>query len=172
MANASADPNRLAGTFPGPRHDHDHCVETALADAESVCAARNARLTTLRRRVLEIVWQSHQPLGAYAILDQLAGDGRRPAPPTVYRTLEFLLSHGLVHRVASLNAYVGCSHPGHVAQGQFLICTECETAVEIVDDKVAARIDERARSLGFVPAGYMIEVTGVCPDCTPASSEP
>jgi Fur family zinc uptake transcriptional regulator len=172
MADPSADAPQGPGTFPGPRHDHDHCIETALEDAESVCSARNARLTTLRRRVLEIVWQSHQPLGAYAILDELGRDGRRAAPPTVYRALEFLLSHGLVHRIASLNAYVGCSHPGHAAQGQFLICTQCANTVEMVDDTVASRIGDSARALGFAPAGYMVEVTGLCPDCTPQAHRP
>lgn len=50
------------------------------------------RLTALRRRVLELVWQSHKPLGAYDILAVLSEqDGRRAAPPTVYRALDFLL---------------------------------------------------------------------------------
>lgn len=151
--------------FLGQRHDHGHCIETALSDAEAVCADSQARLTPLRRRVLEIVWQSHQPLGAYAILDELAKDGRRGAPPTVYRALDFLQEHGLVHRIASLNAFVGCSHPGHATQGQFLICTQCTTAVELVDAEVERRIRRSANALGFEAAGYLVEVTGLCPDC-------
>lgn len=154
------------GAFPGARHDHEHCIESALSDAESVCAAHQARLTPLRRRVLEIVWQSHQPLGAYAILEELARDGRRAAPPTVYRALEFLQAYGLVHRIASLNAYVGCPHPGHAAQSQFLICTGCATAVELVDAEVEQTIRGSARALGFVPEGCLVEVTGRCPECT------
>lgn len=151
--------------FLGQRHDHDHCIETALSDAVAVCAQRQARLTPLRRRVLEIVWQSHQPLGAYAILDELAKDGRRGAPPTVYRALDFLQEYGLVHRIASLNAFVGCTHPGHATQGQFLICTECTTAVELVDAEVERRIRRSANTLGFAAQGYLVEVTGLCPEC-------
>src|SRR3546814_13619005 len=95
-------------------HDHDHCVSHALAEADSLCARQGVRLTALRKRVLELVWQSHKPLGAYDILAQLTEqDGRRAAPPTVYRALDFLLENGLVHRIASLNAFIGCNHPEH-----------------------------------------------------------
>ena len=91
-------------------HDHSRCVSHALAEAEAICARQGLRLTALRKRVLELVWASHKPLGAYDILGVLSDeDGRRAAPPTVYRALDFLLENGLVHRIASLNAFVGCS---------------------------------------------------------------
>ena len=61
-------------------HDHDHCVSHALAEADSLCARQGVRLTALRKRVLELVWQSHKPLGAYDILAVLSEqDGRRAA---------------------------------------------------------------------------------------------
>ncbi len=73
-------------------HDHSHCVHSALTEADTLCAQKGLRLTALRRRVLELVWQSHKPLGAYDILAVLSEqDGRRAAPPTVYRALDFLL---------------------------------------------------------------------------------
>ena len=37
------------------------------------------------------------------------------APPTVYRALDFLLEHGFIHKLASINAFVGCHHPGSAA---------------------------------------------------------
>jgi len=90
-------------------HDHSRCVSHALAEAETICARQGLRLTALRKRVLELVWASHKPLGAYDILGVLSDeDGRRAAPPTVYRALDFLLENGLVHRIASLNAITDC----------------------------------------------------------------
>ncbi|MDP2226926.1 MAG: hypothetical protein Q8J78_05575, partial [Moraxellaceae bacterium] len=59
-------------------HDHSHCVQDALAEAERLCAERGVRLTDIRRRVLELVWASHKPLGAYDILDQLTAEGHKP----------------------------------------------------------------------------------------------
>ena len=56
--------------FPTAEHDHNLCVDDALAHAERICGARGARLTALRRQVLEIVWNSHRPIGAYDVLPQ------------------------------------------------------------------------------------------------------
>ncbi len=147
-------------------HDHSHCVSSALAQAQSLCAKTGARLTALRLRVLELVWQSHKPLGAYDILAVLSEtDGRRAAPPTVYRALDFLQEHGLVHRLASLNAFVGCSHPEQPHQGQFLICRACHTSVELEQSSIGAAIISSAASVGFSVEGQTVEVLGLCASC-------
>ena len=77
----------LAQPFPGPRHDHAACLAQAIAEAERVCARRGARLTPIRRRVLEIIWEGHGPLGAYDILERLAaGAAAPPRPPATPRS--------------------------------------------------------------------------------------
>lgn len=85
-------------------HHHATCIEDALATAEKLCSERKQRFTPLRRRVLELVWQSHRPVGAYEILRQLTAEEGCPAPPTVYRALDFLLDQGFIHRINALNA--------------------------------------------------------------------
>lgn len=151
--------------FPSAPHDHARCVETALADAVAVCRAHGVRLTALRRRVLEIVWGSHRPLGAYAILEVMRAEGRASAPPTVYRALGFLLDQGLVHRVASLNAFVGCASPGHQGSCQFLICESCGTALELNDARLESGIDRASADRGFKAHRHTVEITGLCPRC-------
>jgi Fur family zinc uptake transcriptional regulator len=127
------------------------------------CARQGLRLTALRRRVLELVWQSHKPLGAYDILAVLSEqDGRRAAPPTVYRALDFLLENGLVHRISSLNAFIGCNHPEHAHQGQFLICRECHAAIELEQKSISDAIIASAQDVGFVVEGQTVEVIGLC----------
>ena len=151
-------------------HDHDHCVSSALAEADSLCLRQGVRLTALRRRVLELVWQSHRPLGAYDILATLSEqDGRRAAPPTVYRALDFLLENGLVHRIASLNAFIGCSHPEHPHQGQFLICRNCHTAIELEQASIAEAIESAARTVDFAVETQTVEVVGLCALCRSAA---
>jgi Fur family transcriptional regulator, zinc uptake regulator len=151
-------------------HDHTHCVSHALLTAETLCEQAGLRLTALRKRVLELVWTSHKPLGAYDILAVLSEtDGRRAAPPTVYRALEFLLEHGLVHRIASLNAFVGCNHPGEVHQGQFLICRNCLAAVELQDADITAALLDSAQRIGFSVEGQTVEITGLCSACRQTS---
>lgn len=151
--------------FTPIEHDHRRCVASALAKAEEACAASGRRLTPLRRRVLELVWSSHLPVKAYDLLAQLGGGREQAAPPTVYRTLDFLQQAGLVHRIASLNAFVGCGEPRARHVGQFLICTRCGAVAEMADAEVSARIELRADKLGFRVARETIEVEGTCRDC-------
>ena len=156
------------GRFPPDQHDHRDCVAAALEDAKAVCIERGVRLTPVRQRVLEIVWQGHRPLGAYAILEVLSGEGHSPAPPTVYRALEFLLTQGLVHRLSSLNAFVGCSRPGHPGAGQFLLCTVCGTAAELNDPGIERAIERGAAAEGFICREHTVEISGLCPNCREA----
>ena len=137
----------------------------ALEAAERLCARRGARLTEIRRRVLELVWRSHQPVGAYAILERLGRERGRVAPPTVYRALDFLIAHGLVHRIASLNAYIGCAHPGRDHIGQFLVCSACGSAAELDDRRIDRAIRSGAEAAGFAVERPVIELAGRCPNC-------
>ena len=65
--------------FAGSDHDHGNCISSALDSAAAVCQQRGVRLTPRRRQVLELVWQSHRPIGAYAVLDALQADRRETA---------------------------------------------------------------------------------------------
>jgi len=150
--------------FIAGEHDHNKCIATALANAELVCQKKRQRFTALRRRVFELIWQQHKPIGAYEVLEQLQKDGRA-APPTVYRALDFLLELGLVHRIASLNAYVGCVHPDRQHEGQFLICKECRAFAELDSESITRMIDEKAQINGFEVHQHTIEIMGLCPKC-------
>ena len=153
--------------FHAPEHDHSHCMESALADAENLCNSIGVRLTRQRRRVLEIVWESHSPIGAYEILDRLAADGGRPAPMTIYRALDFLQAHGLVHRIASLNAFIGCTHPGSRHGNQFLICRQCKSVAELIDPRLDQAINQSADEMGFQIEHQSVELEGICRHCQP-----
>lgn len=152
-------------TFLADDHDHDRCQGDALDRAAALCETRGVRLTPLRRRVLELVWSSHRPIGAYEILDTLRGERQGAAPPTVYRALDFLLEQGLVHRVSSLNGFVGCMTPEAPHAVQFLICRSCGQAAELSDPRIDDAIRDSAAKAGFVAGRRTIEVEGLCPHC-------
>lgn len=154
--------------FRRARHDHRRCVDDAIAAAERLCVARGLRFTALRRRVLELVWRSHRPVRAYDVLASLGRAHRGAAPPTVYRALDFLLENGFVHRIESLNAYVGCGEPGEAHAGQFLICRACGSIAELDDPAIARTVVRKAAALGFGAERQTIEVTGLCPACRAA----
>ncbi len=123
------------------------------------------RFTALRRRVLELIWDGHRPMKAYDLLERLQGERTGAAPPTVYRTLDFLLREGLIHRVESLNAYVGCAHPGHGVQEQLLVCGVCGVVAEVVDCEVEVALQRQAEEIGFCVVRAVVEVVGICPRC-------
>lgn len=150
---------------PSPGHDHRRCVDGAMTAAELHCRRAGARFTTLRRRVLELIWDSHEPVGAYALLDSLRKEGLAAAPPTVYRALDFLLGLGLIHRLQSLNAFVGCPRPDGRHFGQFLLCTHCGMVVELEDAAIAQAVVGGATRMGFVVGRQTVEIEGVCRDC-------
>jgi Fur family zinc uptake transcriptional regulator len=139
----------------------------ALASAEAACRAKGARLTPMRREVLEALYATHRPLGAYDIAEVLAGkDGRRLAPITIYRALDFLLEQGLAHRLATRNAFIACPH-GHGAGDlvAFLICETCGGVDEMSSSGVSGAIADLLADEGFEPQLQVLEISGRCAHC-------
>ena len=157
--------NRVLIPFPKRGHTHKRCRDSALSAAERTCDARGVRLTKLRRRVLELIWGSHEPVKAYDILNKLRDEHAGSAPPTVYRALDFLQAEGMVHKIESLNAYVGCGDPDDRHNSQFLICTGCGAVAEMDNAEVTQLLDDKAQQLGFHIDFQMIEIKGLCSAC-------
>jgi Fur family zinc uptake transcriptional regulator len=155
--------------LPYRPHNHSACVDDALSEARRICRDYNVRLTPTRERVLELIWQSHKPLGAYDLLSLLAEDGYNAAPPTVYRALDFLQQNGLVHRIASLNAFIGCTHTGQNHACLFLICRSCRNVLELTAPEVSRSLLSASEGEGFTPEETTVEVAGLCPACKQAT---
>jgi len=146
-------------------HDHSACASGVLARAEALSVAGGLRLTPVRRRTLEILLESHRALGAYEVLDRLAGDGFGHQPPVAYRALEFLMAHGFAHRVRRLNAFAACMHPGETHAPAFFICRDCDLVAEAPADEVRAALGAAAHRLGFDIDRVNLEAGGLCPAC-------
>ncbi len=146
-------------------HDHAHCAGDGLARAELLAADRGLRLTPVRRRTLEILLEAHRALGAYDVLERLARDGFGNQPPVAYRALDFLVEQGLAHRVARLNAFAACMHPGRAHAPVFLICRQCSRVAEAEADPVAQAVATAAGAEGFTVERLTVEALGLCPAC-------
>lgn len=149
-----------------------------LDKAEEVCRQRGANLTELRRHVLGLILDAALPTGAYELLERLRGTRRSAAPPTVYRTLDFLLDQGLIHKIERLSAFVGCVSGcnassdekvrGHAVQ--FLICRECGRVIELQDHDVSSVLAAAAEQAGFEISNAVIEAEGFCSTCVSAAA--
>ena len=126
----------------------------------------SAQLTPGRRRALDVLEAAGKPLGAYDMMELLGRDGRRPAPISVYRALDFLVEHGYVHRLASRNAFLACArrHTAHDPVA-FLICDNCGRVDEATSPKLATSLGEVAEKSGFIPRAEVIEIAGRCSQC-------
>ena len=149
-------------------HDHVRCINAAISRAHALCAEANVRMTATREAILRLLWQSHQPLGAYQLQQQLAKVTDKPvAPPTIYRAIEFLLEMGLVHRIPSLNAFFGCPFPTSDHSNIFMICEQCKTVAEMADNRVNRLLEELTQKANFTLNNKNIELFGLCPNCEP-----
>ncbi len=156
-------------SFPEPHHNHDQCTAELLSRAERTCGRRGSKLTGQRRDILNCVALSHSAVGAYDIIERMAGQGPRPAPITVYRALDFLLAHGLVHKIESRNAFVACSHPHEGEPAALLVCEACGLVAELDVPEVFAALETAANGHGFVGQRSVVEVSGRCAACAGAS---
>ena len=160
----------LMSTQPRPCTDANcrgrHAPAERVALAVSLCGARGAQLTKLRRQILELLWESGRPTGAYDLIEALKLKDSRPVgPPTVYRALEFLMAQGLVSKIESRNAYVPCAHPERRHDCLFFICRNCGASAEMEDPRVERLLAEDAAVLGYRVSGRVIEVEGTCESC-------
>jgi len=156
-----------ACTDPG---HHVHDGDAFVYEVERACASRGLRLTPTRAHALRLIADAGRPLKAYDLLDRMKATHGAAAPPTVYRALDFLLEHGFIHKLSSINAFVGCHHPGSAAHAvPFLICDQCQSATELEDPRIVASLDVAARGLGFTPRAQTLEVHGLCAGCARAT---
>ena len=146
-------------------HDHNVCIKKAILRAEKLCADEGERFTNLRRQVLELIWAEHKPVKAYDLLSTLSGMRSGVAPTTVYRTLDFLQEQGLVHKIESLNAYMGCSQPDESHSGHFFICESCSEVTEIENAIISEGLKQAAEDEAFAIRRETVELFGLCSRC-------
>ena len=142
--------------------------------AETICRSRGGRLTSQRRAVLAKLVAADRPLTAYELVDLVRPEDAAITPASVYRSLDFLMDIGLVHRLDSRRSFVACDHPDHPHSGQFLICRECGTVVEAEDNRINRAAEDLGERHGFTVEHRSVEITGICAPCradTSASAE-
>ena len=113
----------------------------ALKKAEELCEINGLKLTKLRK------------------IDPSA------KPPTIYRTLDFLIENGLIHKLQSLNAFIGCHHPHEHNECYFLICDSCQKIEECCSKKINNVVTSTSKNNNFIPNKVTFEIAGTCQNC-------
>lgn len=146
--------------------NHSECVSEAILKASLICQEQNIRFTDLRKDIFKIILQNHRPAKAYDVLNQLQKQNSSAKPSTVYRTLDFLLENGLIHKLHSSNSYAACSHPKRHNQCYFLICRDCGEVKECCDESLNLALKNITDRNKFKAKNITIEIDGLCDNCS------
>ncbi len=138
-----------------------------IRKVEEICIRKGLQFTPLRREVVTILADLGKPVGAYEIMDHLSKiKGRTIAPPTVYRTLDFLVENGFVVKIESRQAYIACDDPGHDHHGILLLCSNCGQSTEIDNVEVDKILFATASASHFHLLRQVVEIEGLCESCS------
>ena len=144
---------------------------TALAfenidDAVDALRARGLRLSIARRMVLELLFSETDPVSAEHVGQSLGID-----VASVYRNLEMLERHGLVHHV----------HLGHgpglyvlVGRGEreYLYCDRCATVTPVGPEQLDAVREQLRESFGYEVRFTHFPLVGLCRECAGGDPPP
>ena len=134
--------------------------------ARQFCEVNSFRFTQPRQRVLTLLAQRDKPLTAYQILESLSSPEEKLLPPTVYRAIDFWMTHRFIHRIESLKAYIICCNEERHADFCIFICDLCNAVRELKCANLSAQLLADVGNKILTITSAQSEVRGRCGDCT------
>jgi Fur family ferric uptake transcriptional regulator len=132
--------------------------------------ASGFRLTPQRLAILQVIQESHGHLTASEVFERAGQKVPGLTEATIYRTLDFLVAHGLAliaHIGSGRIVYESAEHEHH-----HLICRKCGESVAVTQDDLQPVYDHLERITGFCLDASHVTFFGLCPVCkvpTPSS---
>ena len=108
-----------------------------------------------------------RPRGALVYVDQ-EGEGVGLDLASVYRNLELLERHGVVHRIRAAGSAALYVLAG--GQGEYLSCERCGAAIEVAPEQLDGLRDQVRERFGFEVTFRDVPMVGRCPACAAGSS--
>lgn len=130
------------------------------------CLSIHNRLTSMRKCILFILWQSEKPLKAYELLNELLSVKPNAKPPTVYRVLDYFVACGVAHKIESIQSYTLCCEPKkHLPSEILMVCNQCHAVHEVYDKAMHTLMQQLSKDNAFYLGQDAIEVKGFCNAC-------
>lgn len=121
--------------------------------------------STKRDRILNIFLRQREHLTADELYDLVRREDPGIGRATVYRTLQWMVSSNLAHKVdfgeGRSRFEPSLRHPRHF----HLICNTCHRSSEFLSSDIEAMLEEVTASRNFETAQSVIQVFGTCEDC-------
>lgn len=124
------------------------------------------RATLARKSVFEALLGCGGHITADNLYDTMRKSGSSVGRMTVFRTLDLLAEIGVIRPIyqGSGAAHFILFEDGH---HHHLVCTQCSQTVEFNDCSLADALSEQlAEQHKFQIAGHLLEIYGLCEDCS------
>lgn len=133
--------------------------------ARGALASAGHRTGGAREEVLALLGRQDCCRSAQEIHDALRDEGRAIGLASVYRALDVLAQHKLVHRVDVDGT--ACFEPADPSgeHHHHAICERCGKLEPFEDPELERLIDGVGARLGYEVGGHDIVLRGTCPDC-------
>ncbi len=137
-----------------------------LEDFKSLLKKNGLKFTIQREIILDTLYNSNEHLTPESLhqLIQKRHPDLKTGIATVYRTLSLLEDENLVTSL-SFGAQGKKYELGAKDHHDHLICTECGSITEFVDDAIEKRQHEITDSLNFKMSDHSMQIYGICSKC-------
>ncbi|MFN8614627.1 MAG: Fur family transcriptional regulator [Vampirovibrionales bacterium] len=161
-------------------HSHPPLAQAYVQQALLLLKAKGLRVTEPRKQILDLLAQQAGPTNAYQLRDRLVALHGKADIVTIYRVLECLEAHGLLHRLLTrpgavvrcqLPAETECRHAEAVHHcHHVLVCRCCDGVEELHCPGMETVVEQAEHSTGYRVETHYLEFLGLCPNCKPLES--
>lgn len=140
-----------------------------VAEAEALMRSQGMRISTPRRAVLDLLFESEEPLSAERIAAEIETDDATADLTSVYRNLEALESVGLIRHF----------HLGHgpglyvlaARNREYLLCESCGALKVVEPSRLDPVRDQIREQFGFEARFVHFPIVGACAECEPPTDD-
>ncbi len=125
----------------------------------------NLPITAQRLAIADILLGSSEHFSVEEIMIELGARGAYAGTATVYRTIELLLSSGLVVERDFGEGFKRFEAARGIPQHEHLQCTVCGRLLEFRDERLERMTVVIAENRGFERTGHKLVITGICESC-------
>jgi Fur family ferric uptake transcriptional regulator len=154
--------------MPTNTNFNDRTIKYAqlLIDFKALLKKNTLKFTIQREVILETLYNSDEHLTPEALhqLIQKKFPDLKTGIATVYRTLSLLEDSNMVTSL-SFGAQGKKYELGAKEHHDHLICTECGSITEFVDEQIEERQHKISDELGFKMSDHSMQIYGLCKDC-------
>jgi len=114
---------------------------------------------------LSIIKKSKKSLSAYEILDKFQKI-KKVQPMTVYRSLQYLINAGIIHKSNINKSFMICNHKHKKKHNTFIVvCKKCGCSEELLKD-IFSPILKKKILKKFTLSLFDLEILTNCKDCS------